>query len=232
MGTLKNNVLIRRRHLVRWLNRTLLGWFSVSPLLSIGRFINSMSRILFSMTPVDTKSNLGDDGTLVSDPTLDRSLARALHYLTFTRPGYCVFLSNNLLSWSSKRQYNLSCFSVEAGYRGVANVVAETSWLRNLLRELQSPPHSATIVYCDNVSKGQVCILHVLSRYQYADICTKGFPSALFDEFQTSLSVLRSPAPTARAISGLVLDVTTTLDATSRCLSSASAAVSADLSPE
>nr|GEV09028.1 ribonuclease H-like domain-containing protein [Tanacetum cinerariifolium]GEW44725.1 ribonuclease H-like domain-containing protein [Tanacetum cinerariifolium] len=36
-------------------------------------------------TPVDTKSNLGDDGTPISDSTLDRSLAGALHYLTFTR---------------------------------------------------------------------------------------------------------------------------------------------------
>ncbi|GJX53348.1 ribonuclease H-like domain-containing protein [Tanacetum coccineum] len=41
--------------------------------------------------------------------------------------GYCVFLGNNLLSWSSKRQYTLSRSSVEADYRGVANVVVETS---------------------------------------------------------------------------------------------------------
>ncbi|GJU80097.1 ribonuclease H-like domain-containing protein [Tanacetum coccineum] len=35
---------------------------------------------------------------------------------------------------------------------GVANVVAETAWLRNLLRELHSPLFTATLVYCDNVS--------------------------------------------------------------------------------
>ncbi|GKC89751.1 ribonuclease H-like domain-containing protein, partial [Tanacetum coccineum] len=40
--------------------------------------------------------------------------------------GYCVFLGNNLLSWSSKRQPTLSRSSAEAEYRGVANVVAET----------------------------------------------------------------------------------------------------------
>ncbi|GKE75452.1 ribonuclease H-like domain-containing protein, partial [Tanacetum coccineum] len=39
--------------------------------------------------------------------------------------GYCVFLGNNLLSWSYKRQLMLSCSSVEAEYRGVANAVAE-----------------------------------------------------------------------------------------------------------
>ncbi|GKE59376.1 ribonuclease H-like domain-containing protein [Tanacetum coccineum] len=52
--------------------------------------------------------------------------------------GYCVFLGNNLLSWSSKRQSSLSRSSAEAEYRGVANAVAETCWLRNLLRELHT----------------------------------------------------------------------------------------------
>ncbi|GKC27532.1 ribonuclease H-like domain-containing protein [Tanacetum coccineum] len=66
--------------------------------------------------------------------------------------GYCVFLGDNLLSWSVKRQHTLSRSSAEAEYRGVANVVAETAWLRNLLRELHSPLSTATLVYCDNVS--------------------------------------------------------------------------------
>nr|GEX01496.1 ribonuclease H-like domain-containing protein [Tanacetum cinerariifolium] len=65
---------------------------------------------------------------------------------------YCVFLGNNVLSWSSKRQPILSRSSVEADYRGVANVVAHTAWLRNLLRELHTPLLTATLVYCDNVS--------------------------------------------------------------------------------
>ncbi|GJZ55884.1 ribonuclease H-like domain-containing protein [Tanacetum coccineum] len=132
--------------------------------------------------------------------------------------GYCVFLSNNLISWSSKRQPTLSCSSAEAKYRGVANVVAETCWLRNLLRELHTPLSSATLVYCDNVSAvnlscnlvqhqrtkhieidihfvrdlvaaGHVRVLHVPSRYQFANIFTKGLPSTLFEEFRSSLSV-------------------------------------------
>ncbi|GJY37028.1 ribonuclease H-like domain-containing protein [Tanacetum coccineum] len=40
----------------------------------------------------------------------------------------------------------------EDEYRGVANVVAETCWLQNLLRELHTPLSFATLVYCDNVS--------------------------------------------------------------------------------
>ncbi|GJT59660.1 ribonuclease H-like domain-containing protein [Tanacetum coccineum] len=140
--------------------------------------------------------------------------------------GYCVFLGNNLLSWSSKRQHTLSRSSAEAEYRGVANAVAETCWLRNLLRELHTPLTTATLVYCDNVSAvylssnpvqhqrtkhieidihfvrdlvaaGHIRVLHVPSRYQFADIFTKGLPSALFEEFRSSLSVRCTPAPTA-----------------------------------
>nr|GEX55724.1 ribonuclease H-like domain-containing protein [Tanacetum cinerariifolium] len=46
----------------------------------------------------------------------------------------------------------LSRSSAEAEYRGVANVVAETAWIYNLLRELHNPLFTATLVYCDNVS--------------------------------------------------------------------------------
>ncbi|GJX17600.1 ribonuclease H-like domain-containing protein [Tanacetum coccineum] len=42
--------------------------------------------------------------------------------------GYCVFLGNNLLPWSSKRQPTLSHSSAEAEYRGVANAIAETCY--------------------------------------------------------------------------------------------------------
>ncbi|GJS79569.1 ribonuclease H-like domain-containing protein [Tanacetum coccineum] len=98
--------------------------------------------------------------------------------------GYYVFLGDNLLSWSAKRQHTLSRSSAEAEYRGVANVVAETAWPRNLLRELHSPLSTATLIYYDNVR-----VLHVPSRFQYADIFTKGLPSALFEEFRSSLSV-------------------------------------------
>nr|GEY30381.1 ribonuclease H-like domain-containing protein [Tanacetum cinerariifolium] len=141
--------------------------------------------------------------------------------------GYCVFLGNNLLSWSAKRQPTLSCSSAEAEYRGVANAVAETCWIRNLLRELHIPLSSATLVCCDNVSAvclssnlvqhqrtkhieidihfvcdlvatGQVRVLHVPSRYEFAYIFTKSLPTALFEEFRSSFSVRCPPAQIAR----------------------------------
>ncbi|XP_026384606.1 uncharacterized protein LOC113280167 [Papaver somniferum] len=119
--------------------------------------------------------------------------------------GFCIFLGDNLISWSSKRQATVSRSSAEAEYRGVANAVAETTWLHNLLLELHLPLHRATIVYCDNVSAiymsgdpvqyqrtkhveidihfvrervriGAIQVLHVPSENQYADIFTRGIP--------------------------------------------------------
>ncbi|GJR74076.1 ribonuclease H-like domain-containing protein [Tanacetum coccineum] len=139
-----------------------------------------------------------------------------------------VLVQDNLLSWFAKRQHTLLRSSAEAEYRGAANVVAETAWLRNLLCRLHSLLSTATLVYRDNVSAiymsanpvqhqqtkhieidihfvrdmvtaGQVRVLHVPSRFQYADIFTKGLPSALFEEFRSSLSIRPSPAPTAGA---------------------------------
>nr|GEW14899.1 ribonuclease H-like domain-containing protein [Tanacetum cinerariifolium] len=66
--------------------------------------------------------------------------------------GYCVCLGDNHLSWFAKRQHTISCSSAEAKYRGVANVVSENAWIRNLLRELHSLILTATLVYRDNVS--------------------------------------------------------------------------------
>nr|GEV61972.1 ribonuclease H-like domain-containing protein [Tanacetum cinerariifolium] len=112
---------------------------------------------------------------------------------------YCVLLGNNLLSWSSKHQPTLSRSSAKAEYRGVANAVAETCWLRNLLRVLRTTLSSVTLIYCDNVR-----VLHVPSRYQFADIFTKGLPSVLFEEFRSSLSVRCAPAPIMDAKDGVI----------------------------
>lgn len=53
--------------------------------------------------------------------------------------GFCVFLGSNLVSWSSKRQATVSRSSAEAEYHAVANCVAKTTWLRQLLQELRRP---------------------------------------------------------------------------------------------
>ncbi|GJT79123.1 ribonuclease H-like domain-containing protein [Tanacetum coccineum] len=204
-------------------------------------------------TPADTDSKLGPDGDLVSDLALYRSLVGSLQTLNhelqlyisstsqliaysdadwagcpttrWSTSDYCIFLGDNLITWSSKRQHVTSRSSAEAEYRGVANAVAKTVWVRNLLHELLVPLYTTTLVYCDNVcavylsynlvqhqrmklieidiyfvrafvATGHVRVLHVPSRYQFADIFTEGLPSPLFAEFHFSLSVRPPSAPT------------------------------------
>jgi hypothetical protein len=129
-------------------------------------------------------------------------------------------MGDNLVSWSAKRQTVVSRSSAEAEYRAVANGVAEATWLRQLLLELQAPPSRCTLVYCDNISAvyrsnnlvqhqrtkhveidlhfvrekvaiGQVRVLHVPTTSQFADVFTKGLPSSVFEEFRSSLNICR-----------------------------------------
>ncbi|GJU31512.1 ribonuclease H-like domain-containing protein [Tanacetum coccineum] len=159
-----------------------------------------------SRTPVDTESKLGPEGVPVClymhDPRKPHfaALKRILRYVRGTVDfGLHLYASATTslvgytdVDWAAKRQHTLSRSSAEVEYRGVANVVAKTAWLHNLLRKLHSPLSTATLVYCNNVR-----VLHVPSRYQYADIFTKGVPSALFEEFWSSLSVHPPSTPIA-----------------------------------
>ncbi|XP_023751748.1 uncharacterized mitochondrial protein AtMg00810-like [Lactuca sativa] len=141
--------------------------------------------------------------------------------------GFCVYLGDNFVSWSSKRQHVVSRSSAEAEYQGVANVVAEAAWLRNLLLELSCPLSKATVMFCDNVSAmylasnpiqhqrtkhveidiyfvrervaiGHVRVLHIPSAHQFAYIFTKGIPTQLFLDFRHNLNICKLHAQTER----------------------------------
>ena len=127
-----------------------------------------------------------------------------------TTSGYCMFLGDNLISWSSKRQPTLSKSSAEVEYRGVSNIVFETCfivycdnvsvvYLSGNPFHHQRGKHIKMDIHfvCEKVQRGEVRVLHVSSRFQIVDIFTKGLPKILFDDFRVSLSVRKPPDSTA-----------------------------------
>ena len=131
--------------------------------------------------------------------------------------GYCVYLGQNLISWSSKKQHSVSRSSTEAEYRGLASLVAELLWIRSILSEIQVAVPTP-LVYCDNVgavllaanpvlhsrskhfeldlhfirdhvAKGRIKISHIPANFQIAGILTKAISSSKFLPFRAKLNI-------------------------------------------
>ena len=64
--------------------------------------------------------------------------------------GYCFLLGSSLISWRSKKQTFVACFSTEAEYHALTDTTSELIWLRWLLTDLRVSTSSATPLYCDN----------------------------------------------------------------------------------
>ncbi|GKA75791.1 ribonuclease H-like domain-containing protein [Tanacetum coccineum] len=103
------------------------------------------------------------------------ALKRILRYVRGTLDyGLQLFLSSttDLVAYSDADW--AGCPTIrQAEYRGVANDVAKTCWLRNLLHELHTPLSSATLVYCDNVSAVYLScnpVQHQRTKHIYIDI--------------------------------------------------------------
>lgn len=132
--------------------------------------------------------------------------------------GFCVFLGSNLVSWHSKKQHIVSRSSTEAEYRSLANLVAEMTWIKALLEELQVSCSKRPVIWCDNLStvllsanpvqhartkhieldiyfvrekvvRGEIEVRHVPAQDQVADILTKAISSARFNELRSKLKV-------------------------------------------
>ncbi|GJW17686.1 ribonuclease H-like domain-containing protein [Tanacetum coccineum] len=208
-------------------------------------------------TSVDNQSlKLGGDSDSVSDPTLYRSLAGSLQYLTFTRPNIsyvvqqvCLYMHDprephlsalqRILRYvSGTLDYGLQLFSssttdlvayFDADWAGCPTTrLVETCWYATYWLGVAFSdylPLAGLIVTTSNyhcyypgnpvqhqrtkhieidihfvrdlIAARQIRVLHVPSRYQFADIFTKGLTSALFEEFRSRLSVRSPPASTA-----------------------------------
>jgi hypothetical protein len=74
-----------------------------------------------------------------SDPTDRKSVT-----------GFCIFLSDSLIFWKSKKQSIVSQSSTEAEYRAMTSTTKEIVWLRWLFADMRVFFSHPTPMYCDN----------------------------------------------------------------------------------
>src|SRR3954465_3524243 len=122
----------------------------------------------------------------------------------------------NLISWTTKKQQTVSRFSAEAEYRSLAHACAESTWIMQLLRDLQFSPLLPATLFCDNLSATYIAsnpVFHTRTKHieldyhfireriasgthwvqfvpstdQLADIFTKGLSKQRFRSLQFNL---------------------------------------------
>nr|GEX76253.1 ribonuclease H-like domain-containing protein [Tanacetum cinerariifolium]GEX76257.1 ribonuclease H-like domain-containing protein [Tanacetum cinerariifolium]GEX76562.1 ribonuclease H-like domain-containing protein [Tanacetum cinerariifolium] len=80
-------------------------------------------------TPVDTEKKLGPEGSSVTDPTLYRSLAGVLQYLTFTRPDLSYAVQQLCLYMHDPREPHLNALKRVLRYlRGTIDLGLQLFW--------------------------------------------------------------------------------------------------------
>ncbi|PKU59636.1 Retrovirus-related Pol polyprotein from transposon TNT 1-94 [Dendrobium catenatum] len=137
--------------------------------------------------------------------------------------GFCTFLGPNLISWTVKKQATVAKSSTEAEYRSLSAATSEVIWLRRLATELHLPQPEPTTIHCDNtsaiaiaknpvfhartkhieidyhfirqqISAGDIKLVHISSQDQIADIFTKSFTIARFQDLRDKLTIRSSNA--------------------------------------
>uniref|UniRef100_A0A2N9GCF6 Integrase catalytic domain-containing protein n=1 Tax=Fagus sylvatica TaxID=28930 RepID=A0A2N9GCF6_FAGSY len=132
---------------------------------------------------------------------------------------YLIFLGNNLISWSTRKQRAIARSSTEAEYRALAATTSEIAWLTSLLSKLHLPLSKPPLILCDNigatqlslnpvmhsrmkhiaidlhfvrdyVNKGLLDVRHVSTHDQFADLLTKALPKARFHLLKSKIGVL------------------------------------------
>ncbi|OIT34754.1 retrovirus-related pol polyprotein from transposon tnt 1-94, partial [Nicotiana attenuata] len=133
--------------------------------------------------------------------------------------GYILYLGQNPISWSSKKQRTVARSSTEAEYRAIASALAEVNWVQKLLAELHVQLPDAPTIFCDNVDATYLCqnpvlhsrmkhievdfhfvrdqvqrkevlVRHLHSADQLADTLTKPLPRLLFHQHLPKLKVV------------------------------------------
>ncbi|XP_040996025.1 uncharacterized mitochondrial protein AtMg00810-like [Juglans microcarpa x Juglans regia] len=75
--------------------------------------------------------------------------------------GFCIYLGNHLISWSSRKQHTVARSSIETEYKSLANTTAELIWLQTLIKELGFTLFKPPVLWCDNMGTTYLTSNHV-----------------------------------------------------------------------
>ena len=135
---------------------------------------------------------------------------------------YCIYLINNLISWSSKKQVVIAKSNTESEYRALSSTSSEISWLQSLFSEFNIVKLPTSVLWCDNQSagdlarnpvfhskskhieldvhyirdkvlKGELNIKYIPSKEQVVDVLTKPLSFPKFSYFYSKLNVINKP---------------------------------------
>lgn len=133
---------------------------------------------------------------------------------------YFVYLGSILISWSAKKQPTIARSSSEAEFHSLAQALAETIWIRQILRELGVMLHKPVTLFSDNLSAtymaanpifhqrtkhididtkfireklndGDLQIAHISTEKQIADIFTKPLSTSRFHFLRSNLHIFQ-----------------------------------------
>lgn len=184
---------------------TTLHWQAVKRIL---RYLNGTTDHSLQFSPTTKTSLLAfSDAGWVSDKDDSKS-----------QYGFAIYHGPNLISWTSRKQRVVACSSTEAEYRSLAYTAAELIWINQLLQELHASITCSPLLLCDNVGaifmtknpvistrskhialdfhfireqveSQKLCISHVSSVDQIADVFTKPLHKDRFTYIRDKLQV-------------------------------------------
>ena len=131
--------------------------------------------------------------------------------------GYCTLVWGNLVTWRSKKQTVVTQSSAKAEFRAVAQGICELLQLKMLCEELKVKKSQPMKLYCDNISisnnpvhhdrtkhvkverhfikekieEGTICMVHVPTSEQTADLLTKAPTKPVFEKLVDKLGMFK-----------------------------------------